>query len=184
MKIRSIEKETAFIYSDRQKLFGSLIDIFVGKHPLKPITSLLSYCKRNAILPTSLELMTFDLNYSVEYLKQHLDSIDNLGITLIGNGSIKNGIYNQDGLNINIKKTKQTLEEHINIIHAEDGKIFIWHEPLHIVDEEGDFFGYEIDASSDDENNLAAERLRARLYEPNEEQLVNINKKIENMLVH
>jgi len=76
--------ETAKIYAQRREKFGSLVDIFVGKEPLKPITTLLSYCKRNAITPKSLELMTFDLDNSIKYLKEHHKDIKGLDITLIG----------------------------------------------------------------------------------------------------
>ncbi len=174
--------ETAKIYAQRREKFGSLVDIFVGKEPLKPITTLLSYCKRNAIIPKSLELMTFNLDNSIKYLKEHYEDIKGLDITLIGAGDISEDMYEDGDFKVTIKRTNKILTEHINIIHSEDDKTFIWHEPFHIVDKVGDFFGYE-DGDEKDENNLASERLRARLYEPSEKQLANINVDIKNLLV-
>ena len=178
----NLVEETAKIYAQRERLFGSLVDVFVGKNPLKPITSLLSYAKRNSIKPKSLELMTFDLKNSIEYLKKHHDLIKDLDITLIGSGDVKNGLYKDDDFQVTIKQTNKTLTEHINIINTDDGKSFIWHEPLHIVDDKGDYFGYE-DGEESDEENMASERLRARLYKPTQKQLEDITKKIDMMLV-
>jgi len=84
-----------------------------------------------------IDFISYDLNQSCSYIKPMLKKIvllnSKISINIIGYGD-SDSCRRMNEKNLTYFPIKTKLDEHKNLIYMNDGKVFLWYEPSHKIE--------------------------------------------------
>lgn len=106
----------------------------------KPFTSMINAISKEGYTANSIkeiDFISYDLKQSCDYIKPMLKKIvsanTEIHINIIGYGDI-NSCKSIEESNLTYFPIENKLDEHKNLIYMKDGKVFLWYEPSHKIE--------------------------------------------------